>query len=174
MIMGWPEMRKQIQSQKKLQRWFPFLPIIKCKNIFEHNFQAGWRECWRVEETWRHLYQLRKEPTKPSMYHSIARATEMFAAKAKILHIAKGNYIYCFNLKDSPNYEQSIAQEETLEHILLQFISTNHAREALLSLMGQNDNFHGVWDGKCFWTLAAATYNEQVISHKKPETCRKK
>lgn len=68
-----------------------------------------------------------------------------FPVRARIGHIiTQSHYLYHFGLKDTSVCGNCDEEEETLEHILIQWGSQNSARENVRILVGEDGSLENV------------------------------
>ena len=130
--------------------------LLQCRSSGDRHFRSSWEDSWKSATTGRNLYQIQPVPAKEDIYKGVARPIAAFAARARTGHIVTQEYLFRFNLTDTPQCLLCEDGEENLEHILIKCHYPIAARDILRM---QVSGWQEIMSNKKYWAIASMIYH---------------
>lgn len=139
------------------------LTLTSCMAASHRTLRHRWVEKWNDEPTGRHLYSLLKEPNNTNIYRNLPRNVASFASRARIGHIVTQSYLFRFQLTESPLCLVCQAEEETLQHILLNCTKNLDVRDELKRRLHPDCTLRRILMEPTHWRLARLVYERHRV-----------
>ena len=98
----------------------PKISLQTCKQILRNNYRQEWLQQWASSKTGRSLYEYQQKPNPMDPLRQLERANQSLTFQLRTGHVPVNKHLNRINPLHEPNCRHCNAQEETVEHLLLQ------------------------------------------------------